>query len=356
LCFTNGVVDFKDKSFRKGHPDDYISKSTNIKYESLNEKRDQRIIEEIEEFMRQLFPIPELNKYMWDHLASCLIGTNQNQTFNIYTGSGRNGKSKLVELMSLILGEYKGTVPITLITQKRNSIGSTSSEIVQLMGTRYAVMQEPSKGDHINEGIMKEITGGDPIQGRALFKDTVTFVPQFKLVVCTNTMFEIKSNDDGTWRRIRVCDFKSKFTENPVTGDADEPYQYTVDKKIERKFQDWKLVFMAMLVSRTFQNQGNVEDCDIVMAKSMNYREGQDYLAEFIKEKIIAKDGCKVKKTELYETFKQWYTMQYGRGVPKGKELYDFMIKRYGKYKAGWFNIKINYDDESSDGESEDSD
>ena len=45
------------------------------------------------------------------------------------------------------LGEYKGTVPITLVTQKRNCIGSTSSEIVALMGVRYAVMQEPSKND-----------------------------------------------------------------------------------------------------------------------------------------------------------------------------------------------------------------
>ena len=79
-----------------------------------------------------------------------------------------------------------------------------------------------------------------------------------------------------------------------------------------RKFNEWKHVFMALLVERTYENQGDVEDCDIVMAKSMNYREGQDYLAEFVREKIIAKDGCKVKKTELYETFKQGYTMQYG--------------------------------------------
>ena len=35
--------------------------------------------------------------------------------------------SVLVTLMTKVLGEYKGTVPITLITQKRNSIGSTSS-------------------------------------------------------------------------------------------------------------------------------------------------------------------------------------------------------------------------------------
>ncbi len=95
--------------------------------------------------MAKLFPQEEMRKYMWEHLASTFIGTNDNQTFNMYTGSGRNGKSKLVDLMSKTLGDYKATVPITLLTQKRNQIGSTSSEIVQLMGVRYAVMQEPSK-------------------------------------------------------------------------------------------------------------------------------------------------------------------------------------------------------------------
>ena len=99
-----------------------------------------------------------------------MIGTNHNQTFNIYTGKGRNGKSRYVELMAKAIGDYKGTVPITLITQKRNSIGSTSSEIVALQGTRMAVMQEPSRGDKINEGIMKELTGGDPLPRKSSFQ------------------------------------------------------------------------------------------------------------------------------------------------------------------------------------------
>ena len=97
------------------------------------------------------------------------------------------------------------------------------------------------------------------------------------------------------------------------------------------------------------QNQGNVEDCDIVMGKSQDYREGQDYLSEFLKEKIQKKDGKKIKKTELYETFKQWYTIQHGGRPPKGKEIYDMMDRRYGKYKNGWFNVEILYDDEDSD-------
>jgi P4 family phage/plasmid primase-like protien len=351
LCFNNYVIDFRNRTHRRGQPDDYISKCTNIDYVPLNREKHKKIIAELEQFMLELFPDETLRKYMWEHLASCLVGTNENQTFNIYTGSGRNGKSKLVDLMSKGMGDYKGTVPITLITQKRNSIGSTSSEIVQLMGTRYAVMQEPSKGDRINEGIMKEITGGDPIQGRALFKDTVTFIPQFKLVVCTNTLFDIKSNDDGTWRRIRVCDFMSKFLEAPF-DDEDKfpqeqyPHQFKIDKNIDHKFAEWAPVFMAMLVDKSYEHQGNVNDCPVVMASSDEYREGQDYLAEFAKDKVQKKTGEKVKKTELLETFRQWYTTHYGRGIPKGREVYDFMDRRFGRYRQGWHNVAIIYDEE----------
>ena len=368
LCFNNYIVDFKNKIYRKGRPDDFISKSTNIDYIpgkelvgqcGLDKTRTyESIINEINKFMDELFPNEDLRRYMWEHLASVLIGTNDNQTFNIYTGSGCNGKSKLVELMSKCLGDYKATVPITLITQTRNSIGSTSPEIVQLMGVRYAVMQEPSKGEKINEGIMKEITGGDPIQGRALFKDTVTFIPQFKLAVCTNVLFDIKTNDDGTWRRIRICDFMSKFNEAPYENEAkfprsNFPYQFLIDKKIDEKFDIWAPVLMSKLVDIGFETGGHVKDAKIVLAVSDKYREGQDYLTEFAKEKIIRKRDGKIKKTEIMEEFKNWYIMHYGRNnLPNGREITEYMDKQYGKCNKGkWLNVEIIYDEASDDEE-----
>ena len=39
---------------------------------------------QITNFMEQLFPEKSLNNYMWEHLASTLIGENNDQTFNIY--------------------------------------------------------------------------------------------------------------------------------------------------------------------------------------------------------------------------------------------------------------------------------
>ena len=361
MCFNNYIIDFKSKTHRKGKPDDYISKSTNIDYipyTNVIANKNCSIIQEVNKFIDELFPDKELRRYMWEHLASILIGKNDNQTFNIYTGSGCNGKSKLVELMSRCLGDYKATVPITLITQSRNSIGSTSSEVVALMGVRYAVMQEPSKGDVINEGIMKEITGGDPIQARALFKDSVTFTPQFKLVVCTNVLFDINTNDDGTWRRIRICDFMSKFTDAPYENEdkfpkSNFPYQYLIDQKIDEKFTLWAPLLMSKLVDIAYKTEGKVNDAKIVTSVSDNYREAQDYLTEFAKEKITRMREGIIKKTELLEEFKNWYTMNYGRAsLPNGKEITDYMDKQYGKNKRGkWSNVIINYNNESDNEE-----
>lgn len=356
LCFNNYVIDFKNKIHRKGQPDDYISKCTNIDYIPIEvvQAKHTHTVAEIEQFFEQLFPDRNLRKYMWEHLASCLIGTIINQTFTIYKGSGRNGKSKLVEVMGRGLGSYKGTVPITLITQKRNTIGSTSSEVAQLMGVRYAVMQEMSKGDKMNEGIMKEITGGDPIQARALFKDTVTFNPQFKLVVCTNTDFEETSNDDGTWRRMRYIDFVSKMLdkpyEDPKFPKSEFPYQFPLDKNLDKKFDIWAPVLMTLLVDKAYQLQGVVNDCDIVLSNSDKHREKQDFMAEFTKDKIKIQSGGRIKKNELLETFKQWYSSNYGKNVPKGKEVFEFMDRRFGEYKNGWHNAVIIYDEEDHEG------
>ena len=349
LCFSNGVIDFSTKKFRTGLPDDFTSKSTNIPYIPISEC-DQKVMDEIKEFMTQLFPEPELCNYMWDHAASTLIGKNNNQTFNMYTGGGRNGKSKFVQLMSMALGEYKGTCPITLVTQKRTSIGSTSSEIVDLMGKRYVVMQEPNEDDEVNEGILKELTGDDPIQGRALYKNTVTFYPQFTLALCSNFNLKIKGKDDGIWRRIRKCAFKSVFTEKPVKNDRDKPFQFKVDKNIDEKFETWKTTFMSMLVERAFVNNGHVKDCPIVMATSEQYREDQDYYAGFIKEYIKVEPTGSIKETELYETFKEWWKLQYGYGMPKGKQLFDYITNKFGAKKGrSWKGIMLIKEQESED-------
>jgi P4 family phage/plasmid primase-like protien len=357
MCFNNGVVDFANKVFRDGLPEDYITKSTKINYIPFeNKETDEeynKIEAEIETFMTKLFPIPDLNRYMRDHLAACLIGANKNQTFNVYHGSGSNGKSIIADLMSVTLGEYKGTVPITLVTDARGKIGGTSDEVLKLKGVRYAVMQEPSKDTKLNEGIMKELTGGDPIQARGLYSESEIFEPQFSLVVCTNSLFDIQSNDDGTWRRIRKCDFLSKFIDEGETHTDETPYVFPKDKNLKDKLPIYAPYFASILVKRAFETDGVVVDCETVLNASNKYRKGQDHIAAFISEKIMKTSDNKdrIKKTELSFEFKAWFEHSQGsRKLPKGEELYDYMNKKFGQVKtSGWHGVKIIYPDNEED-------
>lgn len=358
IGFDNGVIDFNTKTFREGRPEDYISRSTKNNYLTRNEIENfDTKKNEIEDFMKKLFPKEELCNYMWDHLASTLIGGNINQTFNIYNGNGSNGKSLLVKLMEKSLGDgtkggYKGSVPNSLITQKRNSVGSTSSEIAQLKGVRYAVIQEPSQGDVLNEGILKELTGGDPITARGLYKDSITFEPHFKLVVCTNNLFDINSTEDGTWRRIKITRFESKFVDNPVDDDPDEPYQFLKDRTLEDKLDGWVPVFMNMLVERAYNTDGIVHDCLAVTEISDSYRNDQDYINNFMKEKLkMDPEGCVGKRT-ISECFKQWYSTTYSKTPPSCKALHERMEKKFGKYtKRGWKGVNIILEEDDDDEE-----
>jgi P4 family phage/plasmid primase-like protien len=354
------VVDFREHIHRKGRHDDYLSMSTNMDYHPLEHYKQHSpgIIDEINAFMEQVYPNEKVRHYMWEHLASTLIGTNPNQSFYIYVGSGANGKSMLVDLMTKALGDYKGTVPITLITQKRNTIGTTSSEVYQLKGIRYAVMQEPSKGDVLNEGIMKEITGGDPIQCRALYKESITYMPQFKLCVGTNSLLEVKSQDDGTWRRFQQIEHVSKFIdepyEDPMFPKEDYPYQFKKDKNLKDRFDAWAPILLSMLVDIAYKTNGIVKSCDVIDAATQKYRQSQDVHLEFINTNILIHDMPQPKKlkiTTINDAFKNWYSSNHGNSgskVPPLKDLKEYLIKKFGAYpKDGWTKLSlVECDDE----------
>jgi P4 family phage/plasmid primase-like protien len=358
LGFNNGVVDFTNNTFRIGLPQDYITKSTNIDYIDYSAMGKipadvQIIMDEIRTFLEQLFPNKELNLYMWEHLASCLIGNCINQTFNIYCGSGSNGKSLLCDLMSKTLGSYKGILPINVVTDKRVQTGSSSPEIALLKDIRYAVMQEPSKDARLNDGVLKELTGGDTLQARSLYSEPISFVPQFNLVVCTNTLPEIVTTDDGTWRRIRICNFESKFVDE-ITDDNKGDNVFLKDKHLKDKLPIWAPVFAYMLVQIVFKTKGITTVCDAVTSASSKYRRSQDHIAEFLASalKETGDNNDHVTKKPLFRDFRNWFNDSYGNltKMPKGVELYDIMDKKYGLWNRtkGWKGVKLLYEDDET--------
>ena len=261
-------------------------------------------------------PDKEVREYTLTLLASFLNGSTKNEQFHFWTGSGGNGKSKLVELFEEAFGDYCCKLPIALLTQKRKSSGAAEPEMARTKGKRFINMQEPSQGAKINAGLLKELTGGDKISTRALYKETFEFKPQFKIVLCCNDIPTLPPNDGGLWRRVRVTEFKSRFVDNPSPltqqlplDHPDNPREF-VKEDVNDRFNDWKEVFMSWLLNRwykKYKRDGLIEPEEVIRY-TRKIQEENDDIKKFWGECVIKGDPQKdkLKITEVFKSYKDW--------------------------------------------------
>ena len=354
IAFTNGVIDFNEKIFRECRPDDYISLSTNINYIKLKPQHEP-IIAEIKEFFEQVYPNESLREYIFQYFATMMTGWNKPQTGNFFLGNGANGKSAMLSLMGHVLGEYKIDMNPNLITDKRTRIGTASPEVCELRGKRCLQLTEMKKSDLLNEDVFKQYTAGnDLLTGRPLYgHKNIQFYPQFKLSVLTNYLPTINATDNGTWRRVRVVPHDALFTDEP---DPNNPLHFKkVDETVlNDKFVRWKEVFASMLVNKVFETNGHVKNCEEVLTASKSYKETQDSIAEFLRDKVVENPASKLSKQDISAEFSFWYQQTYGRGGPTPADLYAYMDKKYGVNTRGiWRGIELirggNYYDDDDD-------
>lgn len=332
IGFENGVYDLQTGEFRNGLPEDYIKYSTGINYEYYDD--DDEIIIEIRQFLSQVLPIKKVRDYVISLLSSFITGKTGEEKFHIWTGSGGNGKSKLIELFELSFGDYCCTLPITLLTQQRARAESCNPSLAKTKGKRFACLQEPDPNEELKVGQMKELTGGDKITVRGLYKEAITFKPQFKLVLTCNDLPSIPANDRGTWRRIRVVEFISKFLENP---DPNNPYEFPIDTGLSDKLREWPEGFMYILLE-SYKNyvKFGINEPDEVKKNTDDYQNESDIFTQFVSEKIIEdEEGANnyIKLEDVNNIFQQWFKQAYGTSIkmPSRKDIKKNMQDKFGK-------------------------
>ena len=349
IGFENGVYDLETGEFRNGLPEDYIKNSTGINYEEYD--MDDETIIEIDTFLSQILPIPKVKDYLQMLLSSFLSGKTGEEKFHIWTGSGGNGKSKLIELFELSFGDYCCTLPITLLTQQRARAESCNPSLAKTKGKRFACLQEPDPNEEIKVGQMKELTGGDTITARGMYKEPIEFKPQFKLVLTCNDLPSIPAQDRGTWRRIRVVEFISKFMDSP---NPNNQYEFPIDTELSEKLREWPEGFMYMLLEtyKKYKKFGLHEPSE-VMKNTASYQNESDIFSQFVNEKIIELDdysGKSVKLDDVYTLFTHWFKHAYGNSnkCPSRKDVRKNMNEKFGKCdstKLMWKGLSFRNDE-----------
>jgi hypothetical protein len=112
----------------------------------------------------------------------------------------------------------------------------------------------------------------------------VEFDVQAKCHLACNDKPKVNTNDGGTWRRLKVIDFPSKFVHNPRPGTNELPMDETIESKVLSK--EWAECFMAYLVHLYTEGKGlhKLVPPKEVDAYTNEYKEDSDAIAKFMGE------------------------------------------------------------------------
>ena len=194
-----------------------------------------------------------------------------------------------------MLGDYALQTPTDTLVRKRER--SATNDLARLRGARFVVAVEVNEDGKLDEVLVKQVTGGDKISARFLYKEFFDFRPECKIFLVTNYKPTIKGSDEGIWRRIRLIPFEVMIPEEER------------DKHLLKKLRTELPGILAWAVEGclAWQREG-LSPPERVRAATSMYRAEMDWMSAFLAERCLLGEGAKTSAADLYAAFGLWWS------------------------------------------------
>jgi putative DNA primase/helicase len=300
----NGTIDLRTGELRPHRREDYITKLCPTEY-----IRDA-ICDTWLRFLDAIFQRDEgLSIFVQRLLGRSLTGDVSEQVLPIFWGTGANGKSTLINAVLETMGAgYAMKANADLLMASRGERHPT--ELAQLFRIRLVVASETQQGRHLNESLIKDLTGGEPIRARRMREDFWEFSPTHKVILLTNHKPRVQGTDEGIWRRLRLVPFEVCFWDptDPAKKDRDLPPELRQDKQLPQKLRAEAPGILAWMVQGCldWQREGLTMP-EKVRVATAEYRCAEDAVAQFLEECCLTGNGVmRCRASAIYGAYRQW--------------------------------------------------
>lgn len=284
----NGTIDLRTGELKRHDPNQLITKLAPVEYDpSATAPRWEAFLDRIFEGNANLI------HFMQKAIGYSLTGSIREQVVFFLYGTGRNGKSTLLDTVKEMMGDYATHTRTETLMVRRG--GGVPNDEARLDGARLVTATETEDGKRLSEPFIKQISGGEAITARYMRAEFFEFKPQFKLFFGTNHKPAIRGTDYAIWRRIRLVPFNVTITDEECDPD--------LAKKLLEELPgilNWAITGCLM-----WQNEG-LGLPDEVAAAVEAYRTEQDVLGGFFDDVCIINPLAKVAKGKLYEAYCEW--------------------------------------------------
>ena len=335
LNVANGTLDLRTGELRPHHRDDWLTRLAPVAFDA------NASCPRWEAFLlRAMGGNEALVAFLQRAIGYALTGHTNEQVLFLLYGVGANGKSTFLETIRALLGDLSAIADFNTFL-KRDSDGARN-DIARLVGTRFVSAVEAEAGKPLAEALVKQLTGGDTITARFLFKEFFDFKPQFKIWLAANHKPTIGGSDHGIWRRIRLVPFTVTIPEHER------------DPRLTQKLAEELPGILAWAVRGCLAwRENGLGVPDEVKAATASYREEMDAFGGFVEASCVSDAGATVPAAELYAAYTKWCEANGERArsqksLASGLRERGFEAAKGAKGVRVWRGIRLRRDGETA--------
>ena len=288
----------------------------------------------------------ELVSYLQRVFGYCLTGSTQEHALFFLYGTGANGKSVFINVLTSILGDYATNAPMDTFMESRGDRHPT--DLAGLRGARMVSATETEQGRRWAESKVKEITGGDAVSARFMRQDFFTFFPRFKLLIAGNHKPTIRNIDEAMRRRLHLVPFT-------ITVPPEKR-----DKHLQEKLLMERDAILAWGLQGCLEWQkSGLKPPKCVQDATQEYFEEEDAVGEFIDDECQRSPHSREPISAVYQRWKdraesrgefvgssRWLTQQLlARGFERGRITNGVKVINGLFLRAKTFSSSLPYAD-----------
>jgi putative DNA primase/helicase len=234
LPCTNGVIDLKTGVLLPGRPSDLLTRSLDLAYDL------QADYTAWSEFITEVSGSEDVASFLKRFFGYSVTGLSFEQYIAVFIGGGRNGKGVLFSCLASVLGPFYHVISPGMITEQKidPTPNAASEHKYALMGKRLVVAGESKRGQRVDPGQLKGLTGDDAIECRPNFGKVVVFNPTHTLCLHTNHMPVGMGSEFSLLQRLLKIDFPWAYVDDPESESRKNPKMAAVFKKKDRNLKD----------------------------------------------------------------------------------------------------------------------
>lgn len=273
-------------------------------------------------FLQSVLPDTEVQGFVQRWFGHCATGDYSEEKLVCFWGQGRNGKGVLTKLFRWLFGDYAAPIEFaSLLSDDRRRGSEATPDLADLTGVRAVFAGEPKKNVRLDDGRVKQITGGDDLKVRHLNRDFFELKPTFKLTLSFNNKPRITDDTHGMWSRVHLVPF------TVIIPDDQQDHELLNKLKAEGPgVLNW-----ALDGFRQWRESG-LQAPQAVVAATAEYRSESDQIGQFLAAATKPEAGGSIRSAELYACYQGWCAAMDQRAVSQTKFGRDLTTRGH----TGW--------------------